>query len=152
MLLLALLRAESGLNPRAERWGARTGQAQAFIVAADDAALGELIAVVWPDLGFGYSQRVVAFHERGDRTPTVRNCLAVREWVFGHPDEDIQAAAQRLVGCFRHPTCDGSALSALCIYNAGSDRRGDAAWMGRWAGNVASYEVALAWAEGYRLT
>lgn len=102
------------------------------------------------DLSFGYSQRIIAYHELGDNTHSLENVLAVREAVFADPEADIEAAASRLAGCFRHESCDGSILSALVVFNAGSDRRKDPEWMARWAGNVAAYEDALEWAEQYR--
>lgn len=113
-------------------------------------ALQALINEAWADVSFGYSQRIVLFHDTGDRSRSVENCLAVREHVFGDPDEDIDAATRRLAGCFQHATCDGTPLSAMIVYNAGSDRRSDPEWMERWRGNVASYQRALQQAEGYR--
>lgn len=147
--LLALLRAESGLNPRAERWGRETAEAVAAIARQDWPALAGIIGRVWPDISFGYSQRIVLFHDQGDRSPTVANCLAVREHVFTHPEEDIRAAAQRLAAGFRR-SLDGTPLGAMVVYNAGSDRRNDPAWLAAWAGNVASYQRALEWAEQFR--
>lgn len=148
--LLALLKAESGLNPLAERWGSATRAAQDAIDRWDWLGLQIIINAQWPDIGFGYSQSIVLYHHLGDRMSSVINCLAVREAVFSDPGRDVGRAALKLAGCFRHWSCDGTALSAMVVYNAGSDRRGDAAWMRDWAGNVASYRRELAWAEQYR--
>jgi LysM domain len=148
-VLLALLKAESGLDSRAERWGTQTAEARAAIAQGNHAELERIIAETWPDISFGGSQRIVLFHDLGDRTPSVSNCLAVREAVFSDPASDIAAAARRLAGNFQHPTCDGSALSAMVVYNAGSDRRTDPEWKKAWAGNVANYAEALAWAKQF---
>lgn len=147
--LLALLRAESGLNPQAERWGRETAAAVRAIAGQDWPALAGIISRVWPDVSFGYSQRIVLFHDQGDRSPTVANCLAVREQVFTHQEEDIRAAAARLASAFGR-SLDGTPLGAMVVYNAGSDRRNDPAWLAEWAGNVASYQRALDWAEQFR--
>jgi hypothetical protein len=145
--LLALIQAESGLNPRAERWGRRTQEAQEAIQANDDGALQAVIDTQWPDISFGYSQRIVLYHELGDRQPTADNCRSVRDQVFADPESDIQAAARRLAGCKNHPSFDGeTALSAMVIYNAGSDRRDDAQWYKSWYGNVQNYQRAIDWA------
>jgi hypothetical protein len=147
--LLALLIAESGLNPLAERWGRETLAAKAAIERGDWALLMAIISRAWPDISFGYSQRIVMFHEDGDRSPSINNVLAVRARVFGNPAADINAAGSRLAGCFGHMTCDGSILSALTVYNAGTDRRNDPAWWALWKGNIASYERALEQAASY---
>jgi hypothetical protein len=147
--LLALLIAESGLNPHAERWGRETLAAKAAIERGDWSLLMAIISRAWPDISFGMSQRIVLFHEEGDRSPSLNNCLAVRQAVFANPAADINAAASRLAGCFGHMTCDGSILSAMTIYNAGTDRRNEPAWWALWKGNIASYERALEQAAGY---
>lgn len=148
--LLALMKAESNLNPYAERWGIYTADARSAIESVDFALLESIIATAWPDISFGYSQRIVLYHDTGDRSASVENCLLVRDYVFSHQEEDIMAAATRLRGCFSNPTCDGSIISALVVYNAGSDRRNDPVWAARWRGNVASYERALAFADAFR--
>lgn len=147
--VLALLRAESGLNPKAERWGQETGAAVNAINRQDWPALAGIIGRAWPDVSFGYSQRIVLFHDQGDHSPSVANCLAVREYVFTHQTEDIRAAALRLAAGLGR-SLDGTALGAMVVYNAGSDRRNDPAWLAQWAGNVASYRRALDWAEQFR--
>ena len=148
--LLALLYAESGLNPYAERWGTWTTAAKENIEQGDRDNLLYVINQVWPDISFGYSQRIVLFHTLGDRNPTVENCLQVRSEVFADPVADMQAAAHRYWAYLRHETCDGTALSAMIVYNAGSDRRSDPDWNRMWSGNVANYQAALNWAEQYR--
>lgn len=150
VVLLALLKAESGLNPRAERWGTRTAEARRMIQFGLLRSSRSLINDVWPDISFGFGQRIVKYHYIGDKTKSVTNILQVRQGVFNDPDRDIREAADHLAGAFEHSTCDGTPLSALVVYNAGSDRRHSEVWMRRWAGNVAAYEWALAWAEQYR--
>lgn len=149
--LLALLKAESGLNPHAERWGRQTGRARLCIASGRTIDLQALIREVWPDVSFGYSQRIVLYHEEGDQTDTVANCLAVRAAVFANPSNDILAAARRLAGCIARSR-DSTALGGMVVYNAGSDRRDDPGWMASWAGNVGSYQAALEWAEQFRET
>ena len=148
--LLALLHAESGLNPRAERWGAYTPTAKAAIAREDWTQLAWVIVQAGFDISFGYSQYIVPYHYAGDRTRTVDNCLAVRQHVFNHPEEDIDQAAAKFVSCFAHPSCDGTPLSAMVVYNAGSDRRDSTTWMYYWRANVESYQRSLEWAEDYR--
>ena len=148
--LLALLYAESGLDPKAERWGSYTANAKQDIAKGNRDDLLWVINQSWPDISFGYSQRIVLYHELGDRSPSTENCLQVRSEVFADPIADIHAAAYRLTDCFSHWTCNGTILSAMIVYNAGSDRRSDADWMRMWQGNVANYQAALDWAEQYR--
>lgn len=111
--------------------------------------LQEIINDQWPDVSVGYSQRIILFHDEGDRTPSVQNVLNVIQHVFANPKQDIEAAAMRLAGCFQHPTCDGTIVSALTIFNSGSDRRDDPEWMRVWGRNIAAYEAALREAEKY---
>lgn len=148
--LLALLKAESGLNPRAERWGSRTAVAKNLIASQRFGDLQSLINVVWPDISFGYGQHIILYHYFGTREPFVENVMAVRQRVFEYPEENIDEAAKRLKSCTWHSSYDGTILSAFVIYNAGSDRRNEAEWLASWSGNVASYERALQWAEDYR--
>lgn len=149
--LLALLFAESNLNPRAERWGSWLPETvRQHIENRDWAALQTVIDDAWPDISFGYSQHIVLFHYTGDRTKSWLNVLNVRNYVFAHPRENIYEAAQKLNECFQHWSCDGSILSAMIVYNAGSDRRDDPLWMAGWSQNVRAYRRALARAENYR--
>ncbi len=147
--LLALIKAESGLNQKAERWGSFTGNAQNAIELGNTDMLQSIIDHVWPDISFSYSQRIVLYHDQGDHMPTVENCLAVRDYVFTHPDEDLGAAADRLARAILRSS-DGSVLGGMCVYNAGSDYRDDPVWVKRWGGNVASYQSAITWAEALR--
>lgn len=153
--LLALLKAESGLNGHAERVGYATeafAQHLLWYTRGDRSQadrLQQLIDDAWPDISFGYSQRIVLYHEEGDRTQSLENVLAVRKAVFEGPVDDIHAAAHKLSDA-KTRSSDNSYLGALVVYNAGSDRRNDPDWLSRWAGNVAAYQAALDWAEQYR--
>ena len=150
---------ESGINPRADRWGREPAAAKTAIVRLPDAdarqTLQEIIDRAWPDVSFGYSQRIVRYHDLGDRSATVDNCLTVRAAVFADPDEDLRALAQRLATHWataqslaandRLPAELGgsSHLGALVIYNAGHLPESGSPWWTTWAGNVASYRAAL---------
>lgn len=149
--LLALLFAESGgLNPRAERWGSwNLETVWRHINNHDWERLQEIINDAWPDISFGMSQHIVLYHYHGDRTKSWLNVLNVRSYVFANPIENIYEAAKKLSSCF-NGSKDGSALGAMTVYNAGSDRRDDPVWMAAWAQNVRAYQRALARAENYR--
>ena len=101
-LALACAIAESGLDPRAERWGGSEGtrQAREAIAAGDSSRLQEIIDRAWPDISFGYGQRIVRFHYAGDRTPSVPNVLAVRRQVFENPEADLREMA---IAAQQHP-------------------------------------------------
>lgn len=124
--MLALIGAESGLNPEAEHWG------------------------LWPDISFGYGQRIVLFHYYGDHTNTLQNIYSVRDYVFDHPEEDIRQAASKLAWAIDYSSLDGSALGGMVAYNAGSDERDNPEWMAKWGSHVAIYQASLDWAETYR--
>lgn len=154
VLLLAGVLAESGLNPRAERWGRYTTAARTAIATGDSDWLASIISAAWPDISFGYSQRIVLYHDTGDRSPSVDNCLAVRAHVFDNPAEDLLAMANRLRACLdRAGAVDlgkingDRELGALVIYNAGHwpdpSSEAEAWWWESWAGNVASYATML---------
>lgn len=149
--LLALLFAESGgLNPRAERWGSwNLETVWDHINNHDWESLQEIINDAWPDISFGCSQHIVLFHYHGDRTKSWLNVLNVRSHVFANPIENIYEAAKKLSSCFSGSK-DGSALGAMVVYNAGSDRRDDPVWMAAWQQNVRAYQRSLARAENYR--
>lgn len=149
--LLALLIAESGLNPHAERWGRETQAAKTALANEDWPLLMAIIGRAGADISFGYSQRIVQFHDYGDRSHSLNNVLAVRSHVFANPAADINAAAARLAAGIAR-SLDGSILGGMVVYNAGSDRRNDPAWLRLWAGNVASYERALEQAAAYAVT
>lgn len=154
-LALACALAESGLNPRAERWGGMTGQAQQAIAAGDNALLQAIIDETWPDISFGYSQKIVEFHYLGDHSQSVDNCLAVRAGVFADPDRNLVEMANQLAGCMAtaqagdlSPVGGDPLLGALIVYNAGHLPAADSPWWGQWAGNVANYKAALDRAAG----
>jgi soluble lytic murein transglycosylase-like protein len=119
-LLLALVEAESGRNPRAVRQGP------------------------WPDWSAGYTQLTVetaAGFGIGDGTPaaweTVRDALFDRE-------TSLSVGAQMLTHCLY--LAGGDWLQALIAYNSGQPQAEGNWWWQRWAANVATYRRALAWA------
>lgn len=151
LLALACVIAESGLNPRAERWGSLTSDARTAINQGDLGRLAQIIEEVWPDISFGYSQKIVLYHYLGDRSSSIENCLAVREGVFGDPEGNLRAMAQQLAGCLGtaqagdlSPVGGDPLLGALVVYNAGHLPPAVSPWWDKWAGNVGSYGRAMA--------
>ena len=136
--------AESNLNPYAERWGAATARAKEAIAAGDRRTLQQIIDRYWPDISFGYGQRIVLYHYCGDRSPTVDNCLAVRNSVFQNPMRDVVETAKKLQPLY---AVYGDMLRSLIVYNAGH-------WPGDWyftayQQNVKNYQNALREAKRY---
>lgn len=118
--------AESGLNTTAARYG------------------------VWPDVSFGISQTIVLYHYYGNHTNTTSNITAVRDYVFAHPDVDIDHMAQHLAGCL--VTIRGRDLSrvggdanlaACVVYNFGSYPDTNNGYWTTWAANMNRYRNAL---------
>jgi hypothetical protein len=125
-LALACGQAESSLDPRAERWGKETTEAKQAIAQQDWTALQGIITRAGSDVSFGIGQRVVRFHYTGDRSMTVQNCLAVRQYVFDHEDQDIREMCAFLRPRYQAaqtadltPVGGDVLLMALCAYNAG---------------------------------
>jgi hypothetical protein len=126
-LALACAIAESGLNPKAARYGA------------------------WPDISFGYGQQIVLYHYLGDHTNTPENISAVRDAVFADPQRNLNDMCQRLAsdlqrvqGVDLSPVGGDQLLAALTVYNAGSWHKAGDPWWQAWAGNVRNYTGALA--------
>lgn len=155
--LVALLKAESGLNRKAERYGVRTNEFMQRLLwyqrgdASQESELQALLFDVWPDVSFSYGQQIVLFHYYGNRTSDLQNVLEVRDLVFQNPYTNIENAAARFANGIER-SLDGTALGGMVVYNAGSDKRNDPEWMARWGANVAAYEAALTWAEQFRDT
>lgn len=181
---LGLLMSEtSNLNPSAERWGiiVLTYVREAVSAYYDGKSgsaerLQEIINQAWPDISFGRSQSIVAYHpvflatapqerytqqgladfrasggqDAAQGTANIRAVIAVRDWAFKNPFQDLRLAAQKFAGCIERSGADDP-LGACVIYNAGSDRRGDSEWMADWGENVRRYAENLARAEAYRL-
>jgi hypothetical protein len=152
VLALACAIAESGLDPRAERWGGSEGtrHAREAIAAGDTSRLREIIDRAWPDISFGYGQRIVRFHYAGDQSPSVPNVLAVRRQVFEDPETDLREMAALLsstLGRARRgdlSPCGGDEiLGALIVYNAGHLPAPDAPWWDEHPVNLANYRRAL---------
>lgn len=154
-MLLSCGRAESGWGRLAEHWGWRQDEARALIAADDWGGLAALTADVWPDVSFGYAQFVVAWHYVGDGSASVNNCLAVREYVRAHPDEDIAQMAAKLAYCLEaadredlSPVGGDRELMALVAYNAGHVPWPGASYWTKFVENVDNYRAALTWARG----
>jgi hypothetical protein len=149
-LLLAAVLAESGLNPHAERWGRQTAAARTAITNDDREWLQAIIDDVWPDISFGYGQRIVLYHWLGDGTQSVDNVLAVRAGVFADPAGDLAHMAKMLAECLDQarsgdlsPVQGDELLGALAVYNGGHLYPPDDPWWQTWAGNIASYRTML---------
>lgn len=154
-LVLALLQAESGLNPWAERWGMETAPAKTALAAGDWATLARILAQWSHDTSFGLSQITVPTARGlgvGDGSASVENALAVRQALFNRRNA-VDLGARHLASCWRRAgTYDLShwgisrELAALVIYNAGMLWPPSDPWWQRWDENVQAYESALAWA------
>ena len=147
---LATVIAESGLNPRAERWGSETPAAKAALAAQNWPALQAVINRAGADISFSYGQQIILYHYVGTRQPTIENCLAVREHVFNNPEENLTDMCKRLAANFLRVAGDprlsyvggDQYLGALLVYNSGSLQT-DPAWWKRWGSNIASYRDAI---------
>jgi len=149
-LLLACILAESELDPRAERWGVFTADARSAIDKKDMTALQQVIAKAGNDISFGFGQRIVKFHYVGDRTSSVDNVLAVREFVFSHPDRDLRESASFLAPRLQaaragdlRPCGGDELLGALVAYSCGHyPPRDEPYWTAR-AATITRYRDAL---------
>lgn len=148
---LACIMAESDLDPRTDRFGRRTTQARAAINNGDHGLLATIIQQTWPDVSFGFAQRIVKFHYVGDRQPTVANVLAVRQHVFTHPDQDLMEMAKLLTGRLVMAqngdlslVQDDLLLGALVAYNAGHFPTVHEAYWQTHGNNVKRYREKLA--------
>lgn len=123
--LLACLKAESGLDPRAERWG------------------------TWPDVSFGLGQQTAAYAPVGDGTSSPENLERVKAWLFDRRNAIETAAVHLSIDYAVARGCgDGSLLGGLVVYNYGGWPGRDSSYWREYAGNVANYRAAIEWAEG----
>ena len=158
-LLVAMARAESGLDPLAERWGTRTGEARRALEAMAWATLAEIIAAAGNDISFGLSQRIVRYHWAGDRSPSIDNILAVRAAVFADPARDLLEAGRWLASHLARarmadlsPVNGDAELMALVAYNAGHIPAAGAAYWQTRAATVERYRRALVEAREMSMT
>lgn len=125
-LLLGMLKAESGLNPKAARYGE------------------------WPDLSFGLCQLTVATAKSyglGDGSFAAANILAVRDALFQR-DIAIDVGARHLAGCYeRAADYPERELQALIAYNSGSPQPEENWYWQKYQSHIASYRYALSWAK-----
>jgi hypothetical protein len=147
---LACAIAEGGLSPRAERWGRFTREAKEALAARDTDRLQQIIDRTWPDVSFGYAQRIVKYHWVGNRSNALENVLKVRQYVFEHPEEDLQQMsswlARTLAEARKHDLSKlggDELLGALVVYNAGHFPKPDEDYWQSHAGNVVNYRRAL---------
>lgn len=122
--LLACLKAESGLDPAAARWGE------------------------WPDVSFGLGQQTVAYAPVGDGSADPANIERVRTWLKDRRNA-IGTAARHLAADYAvaRAAGDDSLLGGLIVYNHGSYPVAGASYWTIYAGNLANYRAAIAWAE-----
>lgn len=129
--LLALLEAESGLDPYAARYG------------------------VWPDVSFGYCQMTVAtarYYGIGDGSVSQENIATVREALFDRATA-IDVGAEHYGGNLafvkaKRPQLAGDdwLLMGLRVYNGGAWGLTDE-YAARYPGHIAAYRDAIAWAK-----
>jgi hypothetical protein len=151
LLLLGCMYGESGsLDQYAERWGSRSTEAKAAIAAGRWGDLQTIIDSGWADISFGRSQRIVKYHYTGNFQQSVQNCMAVREYVFTHPQQDLDEMAKKLAGNLKIARqnnldhVDGSELLGACtVYNAGHWPKDAAEWA-KYAPRIENYRKGLA--------
>ena len=120
-LLLALCQAESGLDPKASRYGE------------------------WPDVSFGLVQCTVqtaAGYGLGDGSNAPDNVANVRASLYSRPVA-LDIGARILAECLAET--GGDWLMALRRYNGGSWGL-TAEYAAAYPGNIATYQRALEWA------
>lgn len=121
-----MLRAESELDPRAQRWGE------------------------WRDVSFGMAQTTVATAGGlgiGDGGNTAENIAFVREYLLDR-EHSIKAGADVLAWCWQQAAgawC-GQDLGALVTYNSGWVREPASPYWATYAANVGRYQKARDWA------
>lgn len=117
-----MLKAESGLNPYAERWGKGL------------------------DVSFGLAQLIVStansYGIQGD-------AYAVREALFDR-ETSIGLGARHLAMCYR--TAGGDWLMSLIVYNSGQMHWPGDWYYTMYAANIAAYERAIEWARAVTAT
>jgi hypothetical protein len=152
--LLALVKAESELAPRGERWGSWSrAYVQDLIARQDYGKLANVIFDAKPDISFGLSQVTVGLagsYGVGDGTWSVYNVLDVREALFDRKTS-IDVGARHYAGCLaRAPQVAGydPLFVGLVLYNSGSWKEPGSWYWTEYAGNIARYVSALEWARG----
>lgn len=122
LLLLALAVAESDLDPRAERWAGRTGEAKAAIAAGDLVGLRRVLELVERerpgDVSFGLCQPTWKWRDPdefpGAAADDLYAILAYRERYFD-PVYALRRGARRLAPYWRRYRPD--VLATLSRYN-----------------------------------
>lgn len=107
--------------------------------------LQEIIDSEFPDISFGYGQRIVAYHWLGNGSGSIDNVLRVRDGVFSDHYADILNMATRLRTCRSVAVIAGAEpiFGALIVYNAGHYPDAGSSWWQRYAGNVANIRSAI---------
>jgi hypothetical protein len=100
-LPLACAIAESGLEPEAERWGDRTGDARAAFLAADWSGLAGVMVDLQVrglqfDISFGLGQQSWRYAAESDGTYTTENLGRVREFYCSEPYRAVDVMCRNL--------------------------------------------------------
>lgn len=158
--------AESGMNPRAERWADRSTRGRELTARidrdpGDEAAYNELQRLMDDlklrgqhfDCSWGYSQLIwstAGGYGIGDGQYTLANLLDVRRQLFDRATS-IDLGARHLALCYQRVRDElgdvgdeiETAINSLAVYNSGSVRRPNDSYWTVYAANVASYRRAI---------
>lgn len=158
--------AESGMNPRAERWADRSTRGRELTARidrdpGDEAAYNELqrlmddlkLRGVHYDCSWGYSQLIwstAGGYGIGDGQYTLANLLDVRRQLFDRATS-IDLGARHLALCYQRVRDElgdvgdeiETAINALIVYNSGSIQRPGSSYFQNYSGNVAAYKSAI---------
>lgn len=139
-----MLRAESTMNPCAERYGTQTRYAQAALREGDYNELAGIILEEWPDISFGLSQMTVqtaSGYKIGNGAQTVDNVLYVRKRLFDRATA-IEVGVKHLAGCY----APNDYLQTLIKYNSGDYHFEKDWYWEEYLANIEAYKSAIEWA------
>ena len=150
-LLLALCKAESGLDPKAQRWGARTKEAKAALAQGAVDILRDIIRTEAPDVSFGLTQQIIPTAgelDIGDGSWSLGNVILVKAKLFNRVTS-IDCCARLLSQiCSREDVQNWAwpELAACVVYNCGRLPPVNDDWWYDFSTNVDNYREALEWA------